>query len=616
LAPPRIPYLSNVTGTWIEPAQATDPAYWVRHLCSTVRFADAIAELWREPGRILLEMGPGQTLGSLALQQTPAADAAEIEPVVLSTLRHELDRQPDQRFLLHSLGRLWLAGADLDWSGFHGGERRRRVVLPTYPFERRRFWIEPASQGAPVTLVPPERLAETADRIVEAVPSHDRRGHQRPALPTPWVAPSNATEEAVAALWTELLGIDSVGARDDFFQLGGHSLLGLQLVSRLRTRLGVEIPLQTLFEAPTVADLSARIEAELQTGTAPLAPPLAPMPASLRRGPLPLSFAQQRLWFIDQLEPNTSLYNMPALLRAEGPLDPEVLALCLGEIVRRHETLRTVFTTLDGLPMQVIRPPFPVQLPLVDLSGLPEPEREALALTLAAEEITLPFDLTRDRLLRGVLVRLTAEDHVAAMTMHHMASDGWSIGVLVREVTALYAAFSEDPEGRTSPLPELPVQYADFAVWQQSWLQGEVLDGEIAFWRRQLSDLPPLLELPTDRPRPGVQSFRGTLHEVRMPLELTRRMNALSRREGATLFMLLLAGFQVLMARYSRQEKLALGTPVAGRNRTEVEGLIGFFVNTLVLRGDLTGDGPGAPSFLELIGRARATALAAHAHQD
>src|SRR6185369_1944459 len=198
----------------------------------------------------------------------------------------------------------------------------------------------------------------------------------------------------------------------------------------------------------------------------------------------------------------------------------------------------------------------------------------------------------------------------------HIASDGWSIGVLVREVTALYAAFSEDPEGRTSPLPELPVQYADFAVWQQSWLQGEVLDGEIAFWRRQLSDLPPLLELPTDRPRPGVQSFRGTLHEVRMPLELTRRMNALSRREGATLFMLLLAGFQVLMARYSRQEKLALGTPVAGRNRTEVEGLIGFFVNTLVLRGDLTGDGPGAPSFLELIGRARATALAAHAHQD
>src|SRR6185369_13435842 len=269
LAPPRIPYLSNVTGTWIEPAQATDPAYWVRHLCSTVRFADAIAELWREPGRILLEMGPGQTLGSLALQQIPEGGG---DRIVLSSLRHELDRQPDQRFLLHSLGRLWLAGVDVDWSGFHGGERRRRVPLPAYPFERQRYWIEPGIEAGIESGI--ERDLATAvqaapapgDVLSEAAPG--RKRHPRPPSQTPWAAPATATEETLAVLWGELLGIEPIGAHDNFFALGGHSLLGLQAVSRIQARLGVEIPLQTLFEAPTVAALAAEVDARRLRGEA------------------------------------------------------------------------------------------------------------------------------------------------------------------------------------------------------------------------------------------------------------------------------------------------------------------------------------------------------------
>src|SRR6185369_37100 len=235
------------------------------------------------------------------------------------------------------------------------------------------------------------------------------------------------------------------------------------------------------------------------------------------------------------------------------------------------------------------------------------------ALALAGEEAGRPFDLSRDPLLRGVLLRLAAEDHAAVLTMHHIVSDGWSIGVLVREVAALYAEFVV---GRPSPLPELPVQYADFAVWQSSWLQGEVLEGEISFWRRQLAGLPPLLELPTDRPRPAVQSYRGTTRPVRLPADLTRPAEALARRAGATLFMVLLAGFQALLARHSGQQDLAVGSPVAGRNRLEIEGLIGFFINTLVLRGDLSGERAGEPSFRELLGRVRETALAAWLHQD
>src|SRR6185369_1888237 len=274
-------------------------------------------------------------------------------------------------------------------------------------------------------------------------------------------------------------------------------------------------------------------------------------------------------------------------------------ARCLGEIVRRHEALRTIFALpegADGSPVQVIQPAAPFVLPLVDLSGLPEAEREPLALALAGEEAARPFDLARGPLLRGLLVRLAGAgekmDHLAALTMHHIVSDGWSMGILVREVTALYAAPSEG-------LPEPALQYADYAVWQRSWLAGEVLEGEIAFWRRQLAGLPPLLDLPTDRPRPFRKSVRGAVLPLGLPVELGRQTQSLSRREGATLFMTLLAAFQALLARTSGQDDLAVGTPIAGRNRAEIEGLIGFFVNTLVLRGDLHG----APSFRELLGR-------------
>ncbi len=406
----------------------------------------------------------------------------------------------------------------------------------------------------------------------------------------------------LAGIWSELLGVsggERVGATDNFFDLGGHSLLATRVISRLRSAFGVEMPLRDLFTAPRLADLAARVEALRQTVML-AAPPLLRAPHD---GPMPLSFAQQRLWFIDQLEPGSPLYNIPIALRVEGPLDRAVLAHCLGEVLRRHEALRTVFGEREGAPVQVIQPAAPFLLPVVDLSGLPETERESLVPGLVGDESGRPFDLSRDLLLRGVLLRLGPSDHVAALTMHHIASDGWSLGILVREVTGLYAG---------TLLPELPVQYADFAAWQRSWLAGETLEQEIAFWRRQLAGLPPVLALPLDRPRPAVQSFRGGSRPVWIPTGLTRSLEALARREGATLFMVLLAGFQSLLSRLSGQDDFAVGTPVAGRNRVETEGLIGFFVNTLVLRGNVTGK----PTFRELLGRVRETALAAYMHQD
>ncbi|HKV10311.1 MAG TPA: amino acid adenylation domain-containing protein, partial [Thermoanaerobaculia bacterium] len=428
----------------------------------------------------------------------------------------------------------------------------------------------------------------------KALPAPDQPGREE------YVAPRTPVEEVLAGIWADLLGLERVGADDCFFDLGGHSLLATQVMSRLREAFGVEMPLQDLFEAPGLADLAARIEEARRTGAVPPAPPLVPVP---RGGNLPLSFAQQRLWFIDRVQPGSPLYNVAAALRVEGPLDPEILARCLGEIVRRHEALRTVFAAPEGAPEQVILPPAPFELPVVDLAGLPEAE------ALAGEEAARPFDLARGPLLRGLLLRLGEREHVVLLTTHHIASDGWSMGLLVREITALYPAFAA---GRPSPLPPLPVQYADFSVWQRSWLAGSVLEQEIAFWREQLEGLPPHLTLPTDHPRPAVLSPQGATWPVRVPAELSRQLETLGRRSGATLFMVLLAGFQALLGRLSGQDEIAVGSPVAGRNRVETEGLIGFFVNTLVLRGDLTG----APAFSELLGRVRETALAAWQHQD
>ncbi|HEV2735556.1 MAG TPA: amino acid adenylation domain-containing protein, partial [Longimicrobiaceae bacterium] len=387
--------------------------------------------------------------------------------------------------------------------------------------------------------------------------------------------------------------------------LGGHSLLATQIVSRARHAFGVEVPLKTLFEAPTVEALAGCVE-ELRGAGGAVAPPIERVS---RAGPLPLSFAQQRLWFIDRLEPGSPAYNMPFPLRLRGRLDAAALRARLDALVERHETLRTVFAERDAGQVQIIRPPAPVELAEMDLRDLPEAEREPAAERLAADEAIRPFDLARGPLLRSTLLRLGEEDHVLFLTMHHVVSDGWSTQVLMREVTALYTAFGR---GEAPLLPELPVQYADFAVWQRAWMSGQTLQAQLAYWRERLAGAPPLLEVPTDRPRAAGQSALAGRQAFTLPPGLSRELRALSTREGTTLFMTTLAAWQVLLGRYAGQDDVVVGTPIAGRNRREIEGLIGFFVNMLPLRADLSRD----PTWTELLGRVRETALGAYDHQE
>ncbi|MGZ9270912.1 MAG: amino acid adenylation domain-containing protein, partial [Candidatus Binatia bacterium] len=462
----------------------------------------------------------------------------------------------------------------------------------------------------------PEYMVPSAFMFLKSLPLTAGGKLDRNALPVPdqtrselkvdFTAPRTAVEERLASIWSKVLKIDKVGVNDNFFHLGGHSLLATQVISRINDSFAINIRLRRLFETPTIAGLAASIDDNLGIDKYPQRiPPIVPI---TRNHDAPLSFAQQRLWFLDRLEPDSAAYNVPAAFRLVGELDGHALEQSLNEIVRRHEVLRTVVATVNGDPVQKLLPPSPLALTCTDISDRPETDREQALPRLLSEEAAKPFDLSRGPLLRTKLLRLAPQDHVLFLNMHHVVSDGWSMGVLFREISDLYDAYCS---GKTSPLPELPVQYADYTVWQREWLQGENLENQLSYWRKQLEGLM-TLQLPTDCAHPAVRTYRGSSQALNFSARLSQAIKSLSQREGGTLFMTLLAAFQILLSRYSGQSDIVVGSPIAGRNRQETETLIGFFVNTLVLRADLSNH----PTFRELLRQVRETTLEAHSHQD
>ncbi|HEV2844971.1 MAG TPA: amino acid adenylation domain-containing protein, partial [Thermoanaerobaculia bacterium] len=490
------------------------------------------------------------------------------------------------------------------------GERRlvAYVVADQEPEPALRDWV----RG-----ILPEPMVPAAFVSLAALPLTPNGKVDRKALPDPesleavapeaGEAPRTPLEEAVAAIWREILGVGWIGVHDDFFELGGHSLLATRVASRVSADFGVTLSVRQIFEAATVEDMAAEIGKA--GGRAMATPEVEPIP---RRPPgdrdLPLSFSQERLWFLDRLEPGTPSFNIAATFRLAGELRVEVLSAVLEEIFRRHESLRTVFVAVDGVPRQRVLPRIGSSLPVVDLTGLPEEARNREAARISQEHSYWRFDLTRGPLLAMTLLRLEPLVHHSLLSFHHIVSDGWSFSVFLRELGSLYEAFAR---GCPEPLPELPIQYPDFALWQRRAV-ADALEKQVAYWMRQLGGEISPLELPTDRPRPAVQSYRGLTRYVKLPAELASRLHALSRRQGATLFMTLLAAAKVLLHRLSGQDDILVGAPIAGRQRVETEDLIGFFLNTLVLRTDLSG----SPSFEAVLERVRAVTLGAYSHQD
>ncbi|MEM7351462.1 MAG: amino acid adenylation domain-containing protein, partial [Acidobacteriota bacterium] len=433
--------------------------------------------------------------------------------------------------------------------------------------------------------------------------------------------PATSTEKILAQIWRELLGLEEIDRGDDFFALGGQSLLVGRLIARAREALAVELPLRAFFEAPTLAEMARRIDdgtlsepagpsdpARPAVVVAPTRPAFEPPP---RSGPIPLSFPQERIWFFEQLAPGNLAYNAQATISLVGDLDPERLRRALTEIVRRHEILRTIFVTQDGRPIQVISDPFAVELPLVDLAEIADERQAVAAEAIARDTFSRPFDTTRLPLARWRLVRLARREHVLVHLEHHFVHDGWSFGVLLGELEALYEGLSEGREPGAI-LPPVSAQFADFALWQRDWLRGPVLRRYLDHWRRQLEGMPPSLDLPTDRPRAEAQTFVGDAHRIELPARFCGELRALTRGEGTTLFNVMLAGFAALIHRYSGATDFGVGSAIANRQLKPLEGMLGMVVNTMVLRCVLGG----GSSFSEVLGRLRETTLEAQAYQD
>ncbi len=465
----------------------------------------------------------------------------------------------------------------------------------------------------------PDYMVPSAFVFLHELPRNPNGKIDRKRLPAPeangyassetFVAPQTEVERQLAEIWAKVLGVGRVGRYDNFFELGGHSLLAMQVSSRVLEAFQIELPVRRVFESPALAELAAVIEQRQQALTAKDEKKLPAITRRATNEALPLSFAQQRLWFLDRFEPGAVIYNIPLVMRILGKLDIAAVEWSLNEIVRRHEALRTTFGAVAGQPIQLVASASHMPLEIVSLQTLPKPQREAEARRLATQETKRPFDLEKGPLLRTTLLRMDATENVLILTVHHIVFDGWSLEMFMRELKALYEACTA---GKPSPLPELAIQYADFAIWQRQWLQGEALSLQLNYWKQQLADMSPVLELPTDRPRPAMQSFRGAARTFLFSKNFSESLLHLSQREGATLFMTLLAAFKVLLHRYSGQRDIAVGTPVANRNHPEIESLIGFFVNTLVLRTEMSDN----PSFRELLGRVRQVTLGAYDHQE
>ncbi len=495
----------------------------------------------------------------------------------------------------------------------------------------------------------PEYMVPNAFVVLESLPLTPNDKVDRRALPAPdlqseqkdkYVAPRTPIEEMLVQIWTQVLKLERVGIHDNFFEIGGHSLLATQLLSRIRNIFKIELPLRELFARATITELAQSIGQLQQQDLELSTPPILPRAENVQ---LPLSYAQQRLWFLDQLQPLGGLYNIPLTLRLVGTLNVAALEQSLQEIIHRHEVLRTNFINVNGQPTQIIREQgtgnreqgivrtsdplasTPWTVSIVDFKHLSTlvlseavgaasasaevSEKEIATQQLVQKQAIQAFNLANEPLVRATLVVLSDTEHALLVYIHHIVSDGWSMGVFIQELAALYNCYSQ---GQPSPLAPLPIQYADFAIWQRQWLQGDVLQSQLSYWQQQLADAPTLLSLPTDRPRGAVQTYHGAYQAIALSKELSIALKQLSQKESVTLFMTLLTVFQILLWRYSGQDDICIGTPIANRNRAEIEGLIGFFINTLVLRTRLDGN----PSFRQLVSRVREVALSAYAHQD
>ncbi len=604
LAKPTIPFISNITGDWITPAQATSPAYWASHIRQTVRFYDGVSKLLGEAYRIFIEVGPGRTLYSLVRQCAAIKNDKDgmSDVCVIQSLRHPKQQHSDWAFFLQSLGKVWIEGQKIDWHFLFKNEIRYRIPLPTTPFEQKKYWIEPDGDFH-------SNESEVHAKILEksstpSAPAADTKGIMDDSAQRVRGNIDNKTVQIITSIWQDLLGIDEIDADSNFFDLGGDSVWAGQVLSRISNQTGITLSLGDMFDNPTVGNLAQLLESQSAN---PEEMQELQVKRIDREKNIPLSQAQRRLWFLSRLEPESPAFNLALGLKIEGNLDTDVLIRVIETIVERHETLKTTFAEDNGNPKIVINNPDSLDLRIIDATKLEGGAKAAYK--EIREACVLPFDLERGPLIRWYLLRIEPDAHVLVYNVHHIVFDGWSLGIFLKELGILYDAYSHSAK---PSLPELEVQYVDCCVWHEEWLKRRNLTAQMDYWTKQLAGELPLLELPTDRPRSNHPDYSGRLEFIELSEDLSEQLKTLSKQEGVTLFMIFLAAFKIMLFRYTGQEDIIVGTPVANRNHIEMEKLIGFFINMLVLRSDLSGN----PTFRELLARVKKTSLDAFTNQD
>jgi acyl transferase domain-containing protein len=592
MSPPQIPFVSNLTGEFADAAEVTTASYWVRHMLSTVRFSDGWMRLAENRGAAFLEAGPGQVLTTLAGQcvETLGGGAATM---VLPSCGH--GSRSDRAQILTSLGNLWMRGIMPDWSALHRDRVRRRMPLPTYQFQRKLYWLPPvhATPGV-VSACAPSEAGE-----LQAAPLHNE-----PETAAPRSATHDDLENVITSIWREVLGVDEVGLEEDFFVLGGHSLMAIQLIAEIRRRTGAEVPVRVLIQNPTVATLAGKIR-ESGSRFEVDAEHRAIQPVS-RDGDLPLTFHQEDVWDFETRMPGTARYTGVVSMSLEGVLSPAGVESAMNRILARHEVLRTTYGADGGRPRAFVHPPQALCIPVRDISRLGEPSRQRELVREANRLVRTPFDLAHDLLLRVLLFKTGATQHVLMFSSHYIAVDGWTVGLILKEFGEHYAAFVK---GRPANVPDARIQCIDYASWQKSRFSGQSLPSHLSYWREQLSDLPPQEPMPLDHPRPRTNTMMGSTHHFRLTPELTRNLKHFSHQNGSTLFFTLLSALNVLFHLRSESEDIVIGT-ITGDREPGMEAVFGSFVNCLPLRNRVQRQ----QTFLEVMENVRRVTSDAYTH--
>ncbi|MCK4765515.1 MAG: acyltransferase domain-containing protein [Candidatus Aminicenantes bacterium] len=594
---PQLPYISNVSGDWITPREAVDPQYWGRHLCSTVRFSKGINKLLEMENAVFIEIGPGRMLGNIVRQQKKAKPSQ----LILNVLRHRDEKTPDDYYFLKRIGQLWGYGLKIDWGRFHTVEKRRRIPLPTYPFEKQRYWLE----GNPFKIgqVGAEAGQQPGDASTAVVGGKKIPAakipvplHSRPELSSTYTAPVTGTEKTLAGIWRDLLHLEEVGVYDDFFELGGDSLKVTAFRGRIHRETGIDVVLSEFFSRPTIRQIAGYIDESRDKKSFCRIEPVE------SKDYYPLSDAQTRLFILQQVESANVSYNLPFVVFLEGILDKDRVETSFGKVINRHETFRTGFFIVDEQPVQRIHSPGDMDFK-IEFEKKPKLHHSSSGIKKLVLEFIRPFDLSQAPLLRIGLIAIRENKHLLMVDMHHIITDAFSHNILVEDFVSFYSG---------EELAPLKLQYKDYVEWRNRREEKQKTLEQEAYWLKQLAGPLPVLDLPTDFVRPESQGFEGGRIGFSIGREKLDSLRETTLKENVTMHMLMLAILYVLLARLSGQEDIIIGTPIAGRNHPDVENIIGLFVNTLVQR-NYPGRGKGFPDFLKEV---KQNSLDAYENQD